>query len=109
MSRLSIPRLVMYRPGRSGGLPLPASHYCDRNTDPMEGPRRITRGGRPVEPVATRRLGGSAGVLLDRGSIVRLLLYPILGRGVLRYRARYALRTGLSMANISRSEPIRRI
>jgi hypothetical protein len=65
----------MYRPGWSGGLPLRAGSYCDRNTGPAEGPRRITRGGWPEEPVASKRLGGSAGELLDRGSIVRLLLH----------------------------------
>src|SRR6516164_5147748 len=75
MSHPSIPRLVMYRPGRSGGLPLTAGCYCDRKTGPIEGPRRITRGGWPEEPVAERRLGGSTGALLDRGSIVRLLLH----------------------------------
>jgi hypothetical protein len=65
----------MYRPGRSGGLPLAADFYCDRNAGPAEGPRCITRGRWPEEPVATRRLGGSAEFLLDRGPIVRLQLY----------------------------------
>jgi hypothetical protein len=67
--------LVMYRPGRSGGLPLAADFYCDRNAGPAEGPRCITRGRWPEEPVATRRLGGSAEFLLDRGPIVRLRLH----------------------------------
>ena len=67
----------MYRPGRSGGLPLAADLYCDHNRGPIEGPHPITRGGCPEEPVATKRLGGSAGALLDRGSIVRLLLKHI--------------------------------
>jgi hypothetical protein len=69
----------MYRPRRSGGLPLGAGDYCDCNTGPAEEPHRITRGGWPEEPVATKRLGGSAGGLLDRGSIVRLRLPNILG------------------------------
>jgi hypothetical protein len=75
MSRSSIPRFVTYRPGWSGGLPLAAGCYCDRKTAPVEGPRRITRVRWSEEPVVTRRLGGSAEMLLDRGSIVWLLFH----------------------------------
>src|SRR3984893_14014689 len=71
----SIPRLVTYRPGWSGGLPLAVGCYCDRKTAPVEGPRRITRARWSEEPVVARRLGGSAEMLLDRGSIVWLLFH----------------------------------
>jgi len=90
MSYSSIPGLVVYRPGRSGGLPLVADPYCDRNTGPIKGPRRITWGGWPEEPVAAGRLGGSAGVLLDRGSIVQWQLQSHLWARTQRYHGRYA-------------------
>lgn len=54
-------------------MPLAAGCYCDRNADPIKGPCANIRGRWPEEPVATRRLGGFAGVLLHRRSIVRLL------------------------------------
>jgi len=70
----------MYRPGWRSRLSLAADGYGDGDAGPAEGPRSITRGRWPEEPVATRRLGGSAEFLLDRGPIVRLLLQASLGR-----------------------------
>jgi hypothetical protein len=61
MSHSSIPRLVMYRPGWSGRLPLAADLYCDRNSRPGRGtpshhPGQVAR--RAGRDEATRRLRG---------------------------------------------------
>jgi hypothetical protein len=102
MSLPPFPGLVMYRPGWSGGLPLAVGCYCHRKTAPVEGPRRITRVRWSEEPVVTRRLGGSAEMLLDRGSIVWLLLHT----RIFEHRPKYTLPgmlpcVGMSMTKLA--------
>jgi hypothetical protein len=98
MSRSSIPRLVMYRPGWSGRLPLAADPYCDRNNRPGRGtpshhPGQVAR--RAGRDEATGRLRGS----LARSRFHRSVAVVRASLGhIQRYRARYAHLGAMSMA-----------